>query len=73
MLVDQQVELVYNIIFKGNIMTCRGYDPKTVKVTKLMKIAAAHIVDKHARGRLTRSYVQVLEEQSRDRGARTKK
>ena len=72
MLVDQQVELVYNIIFKGNIMTCWGYDPKTVKVTKLMKIAAAHIVDKHARGRLIRSYVQVLEEQSRGRGARTK-
>ena len=73
MLVDQQVELVYNIIFKGNIMTCRGYDPKTVKVTKLMKIAAAQVLDKHARGEFIRSFVRALDEQSRDRGARTKK
>ena len=73
---QSQCETSLNYIvtqYKEANIVGRGYDPKTVKVTKLMKIAAAHIVDKHARGRLTRSYVQVLEEQSRDRGARTKK
>lgn len=54
-------------------MTCRGYDPKTVKVSKLTKIAAARILDAHARGRFIRGYVAVLEENSRDRASRSKK
>ena len=54
-------------------MTCRGYDAKAVKVGKLVKIAAAQIVDAHARGRFIRGYVEVLEQTSRERNARSKK
>jgi len=55
-------------------MTCRGYDPKTVKISKLTKIAAAHILDPHKRGAFIRGYVEILEQASRDRGtSRSKK
>jgi hypothetical protein len=46
-------------------MTCRGYDPKAVKVGKLVKISAATIRDPHKRGAFFRSYVRILEEQLR--------
>jgi len=39
----------------------------------LTKIAAARILDAHARGRFIRGYVAVLEENSRDRASRSKK
>lgn len=53
-------------------MTCRGYDSKAVKVSKSVKRVASTIVDRHQRGAFIRSYVQVIEEQSRGRSSRTK-
>ena len=49
-------------------MTCRGYDPKAVKIGKLVKIAAATIKDKHQRGAFFRSFVEI--EKSNLRSAR---
>jgi len=46
-------------------MTCRGYDAKAVKVPKSVKRVAAAYLDNHARGEFIRSYVRILEEQSR--------
>ncbi len=46
-------------------MTCRGYDPKAVKVHKSVKRLAANYRDPHQRGAIIRSYVRILEEQSR--------
>ena len=46
-------------------MTCRGYDPKAVKVQKSIKRLAANHRDDHHRGAFIRSYVRILEEQSR--------
>ena len=43
-------------------MTCRGYDPKAVKVGKLVKIAAATILDPHKRGAFFRSYAKIAQE-----------
>jgi hypothetical protein len=40
-------------------MTCRGYDPKAVKIGKLVKIAAAQIHDNHERGAFIRSFVEI--------------
>lgn len=42
-------------------MTCRGYDPKAVKISKLIKIAAAKYTDAHKRGRFIKGYVAILE------------
>ncbi len=44
-------------------MTCKGYDPKTVKISKPVKAMAATIRDPHKRGEFIRSYVQILVEQ----------
>ena len=53
-------------------MTCRGYDPKAVKVPKSVKrIAATYIKNEDRRG-LIRSYVRMLEEQSRGTGRKEK-
>ena len=52
-------------------MTCRGYDPKAVKVPKSVKRRASTILDNHARGAFIRSYVQILE--SELRGAKKSK
>lgn len=49
-------------------MTCRGYDPKAVKVPKSVKVRASTIRDVHTRGAFIRSYVAILESESR--GAR---
>ncbi len=53
-------------------MTCRGYDPRAVKVPKSVKRVADRYVDNHQRGAFIRSYVQILEEQSRSRGRKGK-
>lgn len=46
-------------------MTCKGYDPKAVKIHKSIKRMAANHRDNHVRGAIIRSYVKILEEQSR--------
>jgi hypothetical protein len=51
-------------------MTCRGYDPKAVKVGKLVKIAAATILDPHKRGAFFRSYAKVAQESLRTYGGK---
>ncbi len=53
-------------------MTCRGYDPKAVKVPKSVKRLAAQYIDSHQRGAIIRSYVRLLEDQSRTKGRREK-
>jgi hypothetical protein len=53
-------------------MTCRGYDPKAVKVGKLVKIAAASILDPHKRGDFIRSYAKVAQEGLRSSGKKEK-
>lgn len=53
-------------------MTCRGYDPKAVKVGKPVKALAATILDNHKRGEFIRSYVKILEDESRQRGSRNR-
>ena len=58
------------VYFKGNIMSCRGYDPKAVKVSKTVKRAAALISDAHVRGAFIRSFVVI--EQSNSRSASRK-
>jgi hypothetical protein len=40
-------------------MTCRGYNPKTVKISKTVKRVASTIIDPHVRGEFIRSYVEV--------------
>ena len=57
---------------KENSMTCRGYDPKAVKVGKLVKIAAASILDPHKRGDFIRSYAKVAQENLRSGGKKEK-
>jgi hypothetical protein len=42
-------------------MTCRGYDPKAVKLGSLVKMAAGTILDPHKRGEFIRSYVKVAQ------------
>ena len=46
-------------------MTCRGYDPKAVKLPQSVKSVASTIVDNQQRGAFIRSYVRILEEQTR--------
>jgi hypothetical protein len=53
-------------------MTCRGYDPKAVKLGKLVKIAGASILDPHKRGDFFRSYVKVAQENLRSGGRKEK-
>jgi hypothetical protein len=53
-------------------MTCRGYDPKAVKIGKDVKRAAAQIHNEHQRGAFIRSFVVVAQEQSRQRTSRNK-
>ncbi len=46
-------------------MTSRGYDPKTVKVSKSVKRMAAMILDPHLRGTYIRDYVNAMKTQAR--------
>lgn len=48
-------------------MTCRGYDPKAIKVPKAIKREAANYTDAHQRGLIIRSYVKILEDNNRQR------
>ena len=45
-------------------MTCRGYNPKTVKISKTIKRVASTIIDPHVRGEFIRSYVEVAKSNS---------
>jgi hypothetical protein len=51
---------VYNIFLKEQIMTCAGYDSRTIKLPKAVKCSASTILNTHKRGEFIRSYVQVL-------------
>lgn len=51
-------------------MTCKGYDPKAVKVSKSIKRMAATIQDNHARGQFIRSYVEIAKSEMNERSAR---
>jgi hypothetical protein len=54
-------------------MTCRGYDPKAVKIGSLVKMASATIKDKHTRGAFLRSFVKIAEDDARQKGGRNRK
>lgn len=47
-------------------MTCRGYDPKAVKITKEVKRRASTIKDDHVRGAFIRSFVAIAQSESRN-------
>lgn len=53
-------------------MTCKGYDPKAVKLPKSIKRRAARLLDDHKRGAYISSFVKVLEAELRS-NKRTKK
>lgn len=53
-------------------MTCKGYDPKAVKLPKSVKRLAANHIDPHFRGAFIRDYVRILEDQMRGRNRRNK-
>lgn len=46
-------------------MTCRGYDPKAVKINKTVKRQSAKILDNHKRGAFIRSYVEIAKSELR--------
>jgi hypothetical protein len=51
-------------------MTCRGYDPKAVKIGKPIKVMAASYTDKHQRSAFIRGYVKIAEDDVRQRSSR---
>lgn len=51
-------------------MTCRGYDPKAVKISKAIKAAAASIIDDTERRHVIKSYVKIAEGESKSFGRR---
>jgi len=53
-------------------MTCRGYDPKAIKLPKTIKRMAANYVNDHERGAYIKSWAKVVEEQQRNRGRKDK-
>lgn len=54
-------------------MTCKGYDPKAVKITKEIKRQAACYLDPHKRGAFIRSYVTIFETDARQKSSRNRK
>lgn len=42
-------------------MTCKGYDPKAVKIGKPIKRIADTFTDNHARRQFIRSYVEIAQ------------
>ena len=50
---------------RGNSMTCRGYDSRTVKLPQAVKRAATLIRDAHKRGDFIRSFVEIEKSNSR--------
>ena len=53
-------------------MTCKGYDPKAVKMPKSVKRAAANILNDHDRGEFFRSYVRILESDLKENKKKSK-
>lgn len=53
-------------------MTCRGYDPKAVKIHKSIKRLAATVKDKHQRGMFIRDYVRIAESNLRTNNKKEK-
>jgi hypothetical protein len=54
--------MLVNISFnKGANMTCRGYDSRSVKVPKRVKVLASNEPNPIRRNAIIRSYVRVLE------------
>jgi len=51
-------------------MTTQGYDSRAVKVPKSIKRRAARILDAHQRGDFIRSYVEIIQANSRANGRR---
>ena len=51
-------------------MTCKGYDPRAVKIGKEVKRLAATIRDDHRRGDFIRDYVRIAQTQLRTGGRR---
>lgn len=49
-------------------MTCRGYDPKAVKVGKEVKSLLGKIQNKHLRGQMIRDYVNAIQRNTIKRG-----
>lgn len=54
-------------------MTCRGYDPKAVKLSSLVKMASSTIQDKQVRGAFLRSFTKIAESESRTAGRKDSK
>jgi len=54
-------------------MTCKGYDPKAVKIGKPIKLVAAAIHNPHLRGSFIRGYVTIEKENSRSPGGKVDK
>ncbi len=54
-------------------MTCRGYDPKAVKIGSLIKMAGSTILDKDQRRSHIRSYVKIAESELRSSGRKDSK
>ena len=52
---------------------CKGYDPRSVKISKPVKTLAATIMDKHKRKAFIRSYVKIAEDQLRSVSNRREK
>ena len=46
-------------------MTCRGYDPKAVKISKSVKRLSANHLNAHKRGEFIRGYVKIAESELR--------
>ncbi len=42
-------------------MTCKGYDPKAVKISKSVKRLAANILDDHQRSAFIKDYVRIAQ------------
>jgi hypothetical protein len=53
-------------------MTCKGYDPKAVKIGKDVKRAAALIRNPHQRGAFIKSFVVIAQDSARQRSARNR-
>ena len=58
------------VYYKGNSMTCRGYDSRAVKIPQAVKRAATLIRDAHKRGDFIRSFVEIEKSNSRSSGSR---
>lgn len=54
-------------------MTCRGYDPKAVKIGSLVKMAASTILDNTQRKAYIRSFVKIAEGEARSHGRKDNK